>query len=219
MQKNITFPREFIITGTDTNMGKTVVSAILMTGLKGKYWKPIHTGIEDDTDTQQMMNYTQLNQKHFFPERYHFACRMSPHHAAAIEGTHINLNDFRIPNYQPFEHLIVETAGGVMVPLNDHQYNVDLIKKLNIPVIVVCRSSLGTLNHTLLTLHLLRSYSIPVFGVIVNGPRNPFNAESIAKYGRVPVLAQIEPIELNHEAMKRTFDQHFGHTAMAAASK
>ena len=190
------FPKQFFVTGTDTDVGKTVVSAMLTLGLNASYWKPIQSGTLPCTDTEWVKKMTQLPPSHFFPEAYRLSQPLSPHASALHDKIKIDLEKIVMPNL-PVEssHLIVEGAGGVLVPLNDKKMMIDLIKKLNIPVVVVCRSTLGTIHHTLLTLQHLRLHEIPVFGVIMNGPKNEGNRQAITHYGKVNVLAELEPIQ------------------------
>lgn len=194
-----------LITGTDTDVGKTVVSAILTLGLKAFFWKPISSG---QSDTEWIKKVTELEEKHFFPETYRFVNHLSPHAAAALEKQEIDLDKITIPALDLTQKLIVEGAGGLNVPLNDRHLMVDLIKKMDFPVIVVARSQLGTINHTLLTLEKLRSFHIPILGVIMNGPKNPSNKAAIEKYGQIDVLGEVEPLEsINPGTLLQAFKQ------------
>jgi len=201
---NNKIPRQLFITGTDTGIGKTVISAILMAGLKGRYWKPIQSGLEETTDTQWIQKVTALPENHFSPETYRLQQPLSPHASATTEGIHIDLEAFQLPDTE--EHLIVEGAGGIMVPLNETHLMLDLMKKLDIPVLLVARSELGTINHTLLSLEQMKRHGLEVFGVIINGPKNPSNREAIEHFGKVTVRAEIEPLaEINPQTLKQTF--------------
>lgn len=189
------FPGRLFVTGTDTGVGKTVVCAALAAGLGAAYWKPVQSGVEEITDTEWIRRHTGLPDDHFFPETYRLSKPLSPHAAASRDGIRIELSRFVLPHHAPFPHLIVEGAGGVMVPLNDRHLMIDLIKHLEIPVLVVARSSLGTINHTLMTLNLLRQYGIDIWGAVLNGPPNAINREAVVHYGRVRVIGEIEPID------------------------
>ena len=192
-------PKTFFVTGTDTGVGKTFISALLMVGLAARYWKPIQTGANSETDTQWIQRITEFPSSQFFPETYCFQAPLSPHLAAAMENQSIEMPRIQKPKA---ESLIIEGAGGVMVPLNTNHLMIDLIQQLQVPCLVVARSTLGTINHTLLTLEQLRSRRIPICGVILNGPKNTQNRQAIEQYGAVPVLAEIEPIPLiNHEIL------------------
>lgn len=205
------FPNKIFITGTDTGVGKTVVSAILTAGLDGFYWKPIQSGLEEETDTEWVREKTELSDEHFFIETYRFAMPLSPHAAALHEGVRIDLDSFHVPEVPASRHLIIEGAGGIMVPLNENHLMTDLIKRLSAPVLLVARSSLGTINHTLLSLEQLRREGLEVMGVVMNGPRNKENREAIEHYGSIRVLAELEPImDIDPLNLKILFLHHFG---------
>ena len=199
------FPSTFFISGTDTDVGKTVVSAMLTVGLGAAYWKPVQSGLEPMTDTERVRSLTQLDDSHFFPERFRLTQPLSPHAAAEIDGVAIALSDFQPPS-TPKPHLIIEGAGGLMVPLNQQDYMIDLMAYLEVPVCLVARSTLGTINHTLLSLEQLRRAKIPILGVILNGPKNEGNRRAIAHYGNVPILGELEPLEaITPDRLKQAF--------------
>lgn len=188
-------PEKIFVTGTDTGVGKTLVCAALMTAFDSAYyWKPVQTGSEEGTDTDWIRSVTGLPKERFLPEAYCFKKPLSPHVASAFEGESIDVNSIRLPQLEG--RLIVEGAGGVMVPLNDRHLMIDLMKQLGLPVLVVARSTLGTINHTLLTLLALRNAGLHVSGVIMNGPLNEYNRHAIEHFGKIKVLAQIPPLEL-----------------------
>lgn len=197
-------PSKLFVTGTDTGVGKTLVSAILMAGLKGMYWKPIQSGLEDITDTNWIRRMTGLPHTHFHPETYRLALPLSPHASAKAEDVSIDLDAFRLP--ESSSHLIIEGAGGIMVPLNETHFMIDLIKKLAIPVLLVARSELGTINHTLLSLEQLRRHDIDIVGVVINGVANQGNKDAIEQFGKVKVLAEIEPMKaINPKILQQAF--------------
>lgn len=201
---NSIFPRQLFVTGTDTGIGKTVISAILLAGLKGTYWKPVQSGLEDITDTEWIRQMTGLPESHFCEETYRLKLPVSPHASAAAEGIRIDLESFQSPDFKG--HLIVEGAGGIMVPLNEHHLMLDLMKKLGIPVLLVARTELGTINHTLLSLEQLNRHKLEVFGVVLNGPRNQSNREAIEHFGNINVVAEIEPLlDINPETFRKAF--------------
>ena len=203
------FPKRFFITGTDTDVGKTVVSAILMAGLKAAYWKPIQSG-QDDSDTDWMRSVTGFADEFFISETYLLSQSLSPHAAARYDGVQIALNAFNLPDHEKYPHLIVEGAGGVMVPLNENQLMVDLMKYLNLPVLLVARSTIGTINHTLLSLELLRRNGIEVLGVVMNGPKNQINKEAIETYGQVSVIAEVDNLSLiNLDILEKAYIRYF----------
>ncbi|NGP86983.1 dethiobiotin synthase [Fodinibius halophilus] len=208
MYKN-EWPSEIFVSGTDTEIGKTVVSAILTKGLEASYWKPIQAGLEEETDTQFVQRTTDFSDEYIIPERYRLETPMSPHGAAEIDDVYIEMSDFEMPEYET-DHLIVEGAGGLLVPFNDDKMIIDLIERLGIPVLLTARSTLGTLNHTFLSLEALRSRDIPILGVVLNGPQHQSNREAIQHYGDINIIAEIDTLEsLNADTLKKTFDEQF----------
>lgn len=202
----INFPERFFVTGTDTEIGKTVVSTMLMCGLNATYWKPIQSGLEEETDTEFVQRVSDVSNDRIIPETYRLNTPMSPHASADIDGVSISLSDFKLPEYQT-KHLIVEGAGGLIVPINWKDTVLDLIEQLGIPVLLVARSSLGTLNHTLLSLKALRDRNIEVFGVILSGDKHESNRETIAHFGEIQVF-EIERIpEVSRESLTEVFNR------------
>lgn len=203
----ISFPDAFFVTGTGTDVGKTVVSGILLSGLEAKYWKPIQSG--EPTDTNFLREITELPNETFFTERHKFSQPVSPHLASSLSGTKIHLSDFKLPEHSE-SHLIVEGAGGLLVPINEKDLMIDLIEHLNLPVLLVALSGLGTINHTLLSINALNARKIPILGVVMNGDANQSNREAIENFGRVPVIAQCERIpELNKTGLMQAFREYF----------
>lgn len=192
----ICLPERFFVTGTDTGVGKTLVCSLLMSTGRFLYWKPIQSGLEEMTDTQWVQKATGLPDAFFLPERYLLSEPLSPHHAAMLDGVQIRLADFAWPDKAGHASVIVEGAGGIMVPINKTNLMTDLIKYLELPVLLVARSTLGTINHTLLSLAQLRREDIPVLGVVMNGPVNNSNRVAIETFGKVKVLAELPPIPI-----------------------
>ncbi len=188
----------YFITGTDTNVGKTVIAAALTLKLQATYWKPIQTGLDSDTRTVQQL--TELNDQHFMSPAYHFSEPVSPDAAADLENQVIDLHTIPIPTTSP---LIVEGAGGVYVPLNAQHTMLNLMQRLNLPVIVVARTTLGTINHTLLTLNVLKQHGLTVAGLILNGEPHPRTRASIIQHSGVDVLADIPILpDMNPQTLK-----------------
>lgn len=184
-----------------------MVSALLTQGLSATYWKPVQSGLQEETDTECVRRITNLPESHFLKEQYRLTEPLSPHASAAIDHVSIELSEFQLPAPET-DHLVVEGAGGLMVPLNDQYMIIDLIQYLSLPALLVVRSELGTLNHTFLSLEALRSRNIPVMGVVMNGPINDSNRRAIEDYGGVEILAEIEPAkELNPQVLQQMFDQ------------
>jgi dethiobiotin synthase len=181
-----------------------------MVGLNAMYWKPIQSGLEGITDTDWVRDKTGLPSIHFHSETYRLRLPLSPHAAADHDGLRINLEDFIAPAIDENDHLIVEGAGGVMVPLNETRFMSDLMKKLDLPVLLVASNSLGTINHTLLSLEQLSRNGLDVMGVVLNGPKNSINREAIEHYSGVKVLAEIEPLaEINPQSLSDCFNVNF----------
>jgi len=190
----------YFITGTDTDVGKTVTAAWAMLHLEAAYWKPVQAGLEGETDEAQVRRLTGAGDERFHPSAYSLPEPLSPHEAARRAGVAIEMGAFRLPQHEG--PLVVEGAGGLMVPLNEGSYMIDLIGKLGLPAILVARSTLGTINHTLLSLTALRARRIPVAGVVLNGPETPHNRAAIETHGAVRILAEIPPLEpLTREAL------------------
>jgi len=203
----ISLPDAFFITGTGTDIGKTVISGILLSGLEAKYWKPIQSG--EPTDTNFLKKITELDSDNFLPERHIFSQPVSPHLASSLSGRRIELKDFELPEH-PDSHLIVEGAGGLLVPLNEKDLIIDLIDVLKLPVLLVALSGLGTINHTLLSINALNARGIPILGVVMNGEANQSNREAIENFGKVPVIAQVERLpELSKTSLTTAFREYF----------
>jgi dethiobiotin synthetase len=182
--------QQYIIAGIGTEIGKTFISSILTETLKSDYWKPIQSGALDFTDTDTVRSLISNDKTVFHPETYRLNQPMSPHAAAAIDGVEIELSKFEIP--QTNNHLIIELAGGIMVPLNDRETNLDLIKKLNIPVILISKNYLGSINHTLLSVEILKLNNIPIKGLIFNGEQNKSSESFILNYTKVELLGRVD---------------------------
>ena len=181
--------KKFFITGTDTSVGKTLFCSILMNKFHYNYWKPIQTGNKNDNDTIYIKKICKIPSNRFYKPAFSFRKSLSPHQAAKYENVSINLNNIKKPITN--NPLIIEGVGGILVPLNNKNLIIDLIKKLKFPVIIVSRSTLGTINHTLMTIKILRQNKIKIYGVVLNGVMNKKNAQSIEHFGKVKVLAQI----------------------------
>lgn len=184
----------YFITGIDTNIGKTVVSAILVKAFNAHYWKPIQSGDLENTDSMKVQKLSQVSQNQILPETFKLQTPASPHYAAQVETIEIKLSDFSIPETQ--ENLIIEGAGGLMVPLNKEHMIIDLIKKLDLPAILVSRNYLGSINHTLLSISSLKEYQIPIAGIIMVGDKNASSEEAIEQIGGVTILHHV-PISEN----------------------
>tara|TARA_B100000965_G_scaffold318731_1_gene279547 strand:+ start:109 stop:759 length:651 start_codon:yes stop_codon:yes gene_type:complete len=184
-----TCSKRIIICGTDTDVGKTIVSSFFVQGLKGIYWKPIQSGTEEGTDTKTICKLLDLEPHRYLLERYKFKAPVSPHWAAEQESILIEPNNLNLPNLDKL--IIIETAGGLMVPLNRNWLQIDQLKVWGAPIILVARTGLGTLNHTLLSLEALKSRNINILGIVLNGPPHNDNPKTLEQFGDTKILARL----------------------------
>ena len=198
-------------------VGKTVVSALLCAALDATYWKPIQTGTREGSDRDTVMLLAGLPRNRTIAEVYRFAPPVSPHLASRRARVRIDLRKIAIPTAGGPGALIVEGAGGVLVPINDRQFMTDLMKHLRLPIVLVSRSSLGTINHTLLSLAALRAARLDVRGVVMVGKRNDENRKAIERYGKVQVIGTMPPLKkIDRRALLNVFRNHFDREAFAS---
>lgn len=180
---------QFIVAGIGTEIGKTVVSAVLVEALQADYWKPIQSGALTDSDTETVRQLVSNSTSRFHPETYRLSQPLSPHAAAELDGVRLELEAIQIPQTQ--NALVIELAGGLMVPLNDRALNIDLVQQFRLPVVLVSRNYLGSINHTLLSVEACRSRQIPLLGLIFNGPTVPATESFLLNYTQLPCLGRI----------------------------
>lgn len=180
--------RGYIVTGIGTDVGKTVVSAIIAQALEADYWKPIQSGELENSDSQKIDRLTNEN-VHVLPERYRLTQPMSPHASAAIDGIQLQLSELVLPDTN--RNLLVEGAGGLMVPINDTDLLIDAFKQWNLPVIIVSRHYVGSINHTLLTIEALQHRGITIKGLVFLGDENKATESFILNHSNVPFLVRI----------------------------
>ena len=183
----------FFVTGTDTDVGKTLTSAWLLTHLDGTYWKPIQAGTEPTTDSATVQRLAELPVGRVLPEAYLLPEPMAPHEAARRAGIALDMAKLQLPPHDGL--IVVEGAGGLMVPIADGAHMIDLADELELPLVLVARSTLGTINHTLLSLEAIRRRALPLAGVVISGPETPHNRAAIERYGQVEVIAEIPFLE------------------------
>ncbi|HEX5482073.1 MAG TPA: dethiobiotin synthase [Terriglobia bacterium] len=201
------------VTGTDTNAGKTVLSALLTAALDGIYWKPVQSGASEGTDRRAVMQWAEIPEDRTLPECYSFDPPVSPHLAAREAGVTIDLRQIRPPISKAGQPVIAEGAGGVLAPLNDHETILDLIRHLSFPVVVASRTALGTINHTVLTVGALRNAGAQVLGVVMLGPENIENRRAVEWYGKVPVIGHVPMLqEICRKALLGVFETRFDKT-------
>lgn len=197
------------VTGTDTNVGKTVLSALLVAALDGVYWKPIQTGAVEGTDRKTVIQLAEIPEAQTLQESYCFDPPVSPHLAADASGVRIDLARIRPPSGLS-RPLLVEGAGGILVPINGSELMLDLARSLGFPVIIAARSALGTINHSLLTIRALRCAKVPVKGLVMIGPRNRDNERSVERYGGVPLIGWIPWLnQIDRQALSQVFRENF----------
>jgi dethiobiotin synthetase len=203
-------PERFFVTGTDTSVGKTVVSALLCAALDAYYWKPIQTGTREGTDRRTVERLGELPRAKLLPETYRFSPPVSPHLAAQKAGVTIDLSNIQMPEIGVKENLIIEGAGGALVPINETQLMTDLMRHLELPVLLVARTALGTINHTLLSLAALRLAGLRVRGVIMVGKSNMENRKAIEHYGKIGVVGTVPWLKkLDRGTLLSAFHKNF----------
>lgn len=198
----------FIVTGTDTGIGKTIFSAALTGALGARYWKPVQSGLEDETDSATVARLGQVPADRIHREAYRLQLPASPHLSAEAEGVAIDPDALVPPDGDG--SLVIEGAGGLLVPLTRTVLTIDLFARWGLPVILCARTALGTINHTLLSIEALRQRNMPLRGIAFIGPDMPDNVRVIADFsgvkvlGRLPVLDVIDP-----ERLSTAFAAHF----------
>ncbi|GAB3797624.1 dethiobiotin synthase [Spirosoma humi] len=191
-----------IVAGIGTEIGKTVASAVVVEALQADYWKPIQSGGLEDSDTDTVRRLISNSTSYFHPEAYRLTQPLSPHAAAEIDGITIELDKLTPPQTQ--NKLVIELAGGLMVPLNNHDLTIDLVQRLGFPVVLVSRNYLGSINHTLLSVDACRSRRIPLLGILFNGPTVPASESFILTYTGLPCLGRIGQEErLTQETIRK----------------
>lgn len=188
----------YFVTAIGTDSGKTLVSAILCKALDADYWKPVQSGMPRDSDTiASLVPGTKTHR-----EAYRLNTPASPHASAKIDGVEIEKSKIILPSTD--KNLIIEGAGGCLVPLNDNDFVIDLAKQFKCPVILVSNLYLGSINHTLLTVNLLKQMNLPVAGIIFNGPSNPESERIILKHSGYKFIWHIkQEREINNEVINR----------------
>ncbi|MGV6829724.1 MAG: dethiobiotin synthase [Flavobacteriales bacterium] len=178
----------YFITGISTDVGKTIVSAIVVEALQADYFKPIQAGELENSDTDKVNNLVSNKQSKFHQPSFNLKTPMSPHAAATIDGVTITLDKIKRPNTK--NNLVIEGAGGLLVPINSSKTILDLIKSTD-KIIVVSRHYLGSINHTLLTIKMLKERGLTTFGIIFSGTKHSSTEEIIKKMSGVPILGSI----------------------------
>ena len=197
------------VTGTDTNVGKTLLSALLVAAFDAMYWKPIQTGAREGSDRRTVIQYAEIPETQTIPECYCFDPPVSPHLAAEDSDVRIDLGRIQPPKNLA-RPIIAEGAGGILVPINDSELMLDLARQLGFPIVIAARAALGTINHTLLTVRALRCAKMAVKGVVMIGQRNKENERSIEHFGAIPVIGLIPWLDtINRETLLKVFRANF----------
>jgi dethiobiotin synthetase len=201
--------RRIVVTGTDTGIGKTVFAAGLADMLGASYWKPIQSGLEGETDSQIVARLGGLSKDRILPERYRLTMPVSPHQSAAIDGVRIDIAALTVPDTGG-RPVVIEGAGGLMVPLDQTTLYIDVFARWRIPVVLCARTSLGTINHSLLSVEALRRRDIELLGIAFIGEGNPESERAISEIGRVKRLGRLPLIssltrDTLHEAFAASF--------------
>ena len=197
-----------VIAGTSTDIGKTVFSAALTNALDGYYWKPVQSGLAGGTDSETVSRLTHLPSSRIIPEKYRLHTPASPHLAAEIDDVEIDtkkLSPFGLPT-----PLVVETAGGLMVPLTRRILQIDLLAQWRLPVILCASTELGTINHSLLSIEALKRRAIPIIGVAFIGNENADSERTIAAFGAVRRLGRLPRLShLDADTLQAAFAENF----------
>ncbi len=199
----------FVVTGTDTEIGKTVASAMLVQALQADYYKPIQAGLDEQTDTQTVQRLCGISDDRIVPEAYRLNTPASPHYSAQVDGTEIEIGNLALPERN--RTLIVEGAGGLLVPLHGSTCFIDVFELWQFPVILCARTVLGTINHSLLSIEALRTRNIPIQGIIFIGDPVASSESAICsignvkRLGRIPILSKLNSTTL-HDTFKTEFN-------------
>jgi len=189
-------PSRIIVAGTDTNVGKTIASSLLVSKLDAHYWKPVQCGdLDTGGDSATVKKLSGIKANRIIPEAYRLKLPASPNQAAAAEGITIDKKNLKLPNHEGA--LVVELSGGLMVPLRDDWLQIDQVKVWNLPVVLVARSGLGTLNHTLLSIEALENRNIKVATLILNGEKHEENYNTLVTMVNSSIsikVLEIQPI-------------------------
>lgn len=202
-----------VITGTDTGVGKTVVAAMLTLALGADYWKPVQAGgLDGETDTQAVRRLTGMPAGHFHIEAYRLTAPLSPHQAAKQDDIEIDDAWLQLPEQKPERQrlMIIEGAGGLMVPLRDDLLQIDLYARWQLPVVLVARTSLGAINHALLSIEAMKARAVNIHGIVFVGDEMADTERTICEMGRVKRLGRLPKLAvLNRASLTDAFAEHF----------
>lgn len=183
----------YFVTGIGTNVGKTIVAAVLTEALEADYWKPVQSGIIEGSDAATVKSLISNSKTHIYPESYLLKQPLSPHFAAKIDGVEINLNKIRKP--ETANHLIIEGAGGILVPLNDKQYVIDIARQIECEIVLVISDYLGCINHSLLSIDYLQRNQFKIHALAFNGQFEPEVKQAIISYAPIDKVISVPMIQ------------------------
>jgi dethiobiotin synthetase len=208
--------RRIVVTGTDTEIGKTVFAAGLAGMLQACYWKPIQSGLDGETDSQIVARLGGLSQDRILPERYRLTTPVSPHQSAAIDGISIDAKALDVPDSSD-RPLVIEGAGGLMVPLDQSTLYIDVFARWRVPVVLCARTALGTINHSLLSIEALRRRDIALLGIAFIGEGNPETERAICEIGRTRRLGRLPRLSpLTRGSLREAFATSFNQADFGA---
>ena len=201
--------QRIVVTGTDTGIGKTVFAAGLANFLGAKYWKPIQAGLDGETDSRHVARLGRLSNDRIVLERYSLKTPASPHRAAEIDGVSIDTKSLHVPDTGKFP-LVIEGAGGLMVPLSRSKLYVDIFARWQLPVVLCARTALGTINHSLLSIEALRNRGIDILGIAFVGDENVDTENSICRIGQIRRLGRLPWLSpLSADTLQTAFEGSF----------
>lgn len=207
--------RGIVVTGTDTDIGKTVFAAALAAAIHGAYWKPVQAGLDEGGDRARVASLSGLPEDRILPEAYRLRTPCSPHRAAELDGVTIDPARLALPACD--RPLVIEGAGGVLVPLTRELVYADVFARWRLPVVLVARTALGTINHSLLSIEALRTRAVPILGIAFVGDANEDSEATIAAIGGVRRLGRLPIFDpLAREALAEAFAAHFRLSDFAA---
>jgi dethiobiotin synthetase len=206
----------FVVTGTDTGIGKTIFSAALVGALSGYYWKPIQSGLDDETDSEVVARLTVLPPNRILPEAYRLSAPVSPHLSARLDG--ISIEPGLLTRPETDRPLVIEGAGGLFVPLTERLVFADIFAEWRLPTILCARTSLGTINHTLLSVEAMNRRNIPLHGIAFIGDENHETQSIIVKMGGVQSLGRLPRLPaVTRDALRQSFSDNFDLSHFAGA--
>ncbi|MEQ1719208.1 MAG: dethiobiotin synthase [Hyphomicrobium sp.] len=197
-----------VVTGTDTDVGKTVFAAALTAALNGRYWKPVQAGLGGETDSEIVRRLSGIAPDRVLPEAYRLKTPASPHSAAEQDGISIDVANLNVPRTDV--PLVIEGAGGLAVPLSRKILQIDLLARWKLPVVLVASTRLGTINHSLLSIEALKRRAIPILGITFSGYAAPDSARVISEFGGVKILGTLPRLDpLNAATLRAAFAANF----------